>query len=108
MADISDNVVVSQMDCVNGDTMLTINKMMSTVFNIYNQRAIQIGAQWDETNHNTSNTIDRYFESFDLKVILDFHIWLDTRKICGLYFGIRIMQSYTMNLQPTRSTKLNI
>ena len=29
MADISDNVVVSQMDCVNGDTMLTINKMMS-------------------------------------------------------------------------------
>lgn len=72
MADISDNVVVSQMDCVNGDTMLTINKMMSTVFNIYNQRAIQIGAQWDETNHNTSNTIDRYFESFDLKVILDF------------------------------------
>lgn len=72
MADINDNVVVSQMDCLNGDTMLTINKMMSMVFNVYNQRAIQIGAQWDEKNHHTSNTIDRYFETFDLKVVLDF------------------------------------
>ena len=72
MADISDDVTVSRVDRVNGDIFLSIDKMVSTVFNIYNQKAIFIGSEWDDKNHDTSNTIDRYFEAFSMDVILDY------------------------------------
>jgi Glycosyltransferase family 25 (LPS biosynthesis protein) len=41
-----------------------INKMTSTVFNIYNRSSFVKMAAWDETNYHVNyNTIDRYLES---------------------------------------------
>jgi hypothetical protein len=40
-----------------------INKLISTVFNVYSERVYDTIARWDENNHDvTTNTIDRYLE----------------------------------------------
>lgn len=47
-----------------GRTFVTIDKMTSTVFNIYNQKALALLTQWDpEYSDAEKNTIDRYLES---------------------------------------------
>jgi hypothetical protein len=46
-----------------GLTFVTVDKMTSTVFNIYSRRAMEVIAHWDETNEDDqTNTIDRYLE----------------------------------------------
>jgi len=60
-------------DVVNfeGIDFMTINKMTSMVFNIYNRRAMQLIADWSPTNtHVYTNAIDRYLEHADLKVVV--------------------------------------
>ncbi len=56
----------------HGMTFVTLDRMTSTVFNIYNHRAIDILARWDPTNLDVdSNTIDRYLENQDsLRVVV--------------------------------------
>jgi hypothetical protein len=56
----------------NGLVFVTVDKMTSTVFNIYNQNFMQSLQSWDPDNENAeSNTIDRYIESVDdLKVVV--------------------------------------
>ena len=39
--------------------------MVSMVCNIYNQQVYEKLANWDETNRDTSNTIDRYIEQHE-------------------------------------------
>lgn len=47
-----------------GRTFVTIDKMTSTVFNIYAESALRMFCGWDPENLDaTSNTIDRYLES---------------------------------------------
>jgi len=42
---------------------VTMNKLVSMVFNVYNQSCYKYFASWDETNDDVStNTIDRYLE----------------------------------------------
>lgn len=43
--------------------LAVINKLMSTVFNVYSEHVYDTIARWDENNHDvTTNTIDRYLE----------------------------------------------
>jgi GR25 family glycosyltransferase involved in LPS biosynthesis len=47
-----------------GRTFVTINKMTSTVFNIYSKGAMKMFCDWDHNNHDAdTNTIDRFLES---------------------------------------------
>jgi hypothetical protein len=44
-------------------TFVTMNKLVSMVFNVYNQSCFKYFASWDETNDDVStNTIDRHLE----------------------------------------------
>jgi GR25 family glycosyltransferase involved in LPS biosynthesis len=54
-----------------GLTFVTINKMTSTVFNIYNRSAMTLITRWDPNFKNAElNTIDRYIESqANLKIV---------------------------------------
>lgn len=50
---------------VDGIQMITIDRMTSTVCNIYGRRAMKILSQWDEKDINPkSNTIDRFIENY--------------------------------------------
>lgn len=63
MADVHPSAKVVSVDQVSGRTYVTIDKMTSTVFNIYNKSALKLLSHWDPLNVDAfTNTIDRYLE----------------------------------------------
>lgn len=63
MADVHPSTEILFVEEIGGRTYVTINKMMSCVFNIYNTRALQLLSQWDPFDTDVvTNTIDRYME----------------------------------------------
>ena len=64
MADLNKDVRILETHIYQGHHFAIIDKLISTVFNVYHQRVFDTIAQWDQTNHDvTTNTIDRYLES---------------------------------------------
>lgn len=63
---------ILSVEIYQGVTFVTINRMTSTVFNIYSKKTLHILASWDpEDSDAETNTIDRYLESQDdLRVIV--------------------------------------
>ncbi|MEP6606155.1 MAG: hypothetical protein ABJA60_08550, partial [Nitrosospira sp.] len=71
MADLNKDVRILETHIYQGHHFATIDKLISMVFNVYNQRIFDTIAQWDETNHDvTTNTIDRYLESYESMKVL--------------------------------------
>ncbi len=63
MADVHPSASIISVDKFEGRTYVTIDKMTSTVFNIYNENALKILSRWDPLDANAvTNTIDRYLE----------------------------------------------
>lgn len=63
MADVHPHAKVLSVDQFEGRTYVTIDKMTSTVFNIYNRSALDLLSRWDPLNTDAvTNTIDRYLE----------------------------------------------
>ncbi|KAB2750833.1 methyltransferase type 11 [Brucella anthropi] len=72
MADVHPKAKIISVDQYEGRTYVTIDKMTSTVFNIYNESALKILSQWDPLNTDAvTNTIDRYLErQEDIRVVV--------------------------------------
>jgi hypothetical protein len=72
IADLHAGAEVSAVAEVNGELLVTINRMTSTVFNAYSRQALRLLSTWDEELRDaTSNTIDRYLErKDDLRVVV--------------------------------------
>ena len=71
IADVHADTAVISAECFEGIQFVTINKMTSMVYNIYNTTALDILRSWDEDNDDVvSNTIDRYLEDKNLKVVV--------------------------------------
>jgi hypothetical protein len=49
---------------------ISLNKMTSTVLNVYNSTIFDILISWNEKNANISNTVDRFLEGIsDLNIV---------------------------------------
>lgn len=72
MADVHSKAKVLAVEEVAGRTFVTLDKMTSTVFNIYNRSALELLSLWDPLDTNAvTNTIDRYLERQEgLRVIV--------------------------------------
>jgi len=72
MADINPAAQVHSVETVGGRLYVTLDKMTSMVFNIYNEHALQLLSEWNPSDGDaTINTIDRYLEKQDnLKVVV--------------------------------------
>ena len=72
VADIHAETQVLKTEMFKGICFVTINKVTSMVFNIYNERALHLLSSWDTTNFDVyQNTIDRFLErQEDLRVIV--------------------------------------
>lgn len=72
IAALNPHAKILSVDTYEGVTFVTINRMTSTVFNIYGKKAFQIFASWNPENTDAkTNTIDRYLEGHDdLRVIV--------------------------------------
>jgi hypothetical protein len=63
MANLDKDVRILETHIHQGHHFAIIDKLISTVFNVYHQRVFDTIVQWDETNHDViTNTIDRYLE----------------------------------------------
>lgn len=71
IASLHEEATVSHVEHFEGIDFVTLNKMTSMVFNIYNRWALQLIANWSPINLDVeTNAIDRYLESANLKVIV--------------------------------------
>nr|WP_278388487.1 methyltransferase type 11 [Brucella intermedia] len=72
IAEIGPEAKVLSVETVGARTYVTIDKMMSMVFNIYNISALKMLSAWDSLNEDVvTNTIDRYLEKQDnLRVVV--------------------------------------
>lgn len=69
MADIGN---VKLLNCVDedGETYVYLDRMISTVFNLYHKSIFKSFADWDNTNQDVqSNTIDRYLQAKPRRVL---------------------------------------
>ncbi|WP_143053019.1 glycosyltransferase [Nitrosovibrio tenuis] len=71
MSDLRRDVRILETHTYQGNQFALIDKVISTVFNVYHQRVFDIIANWDQDNHDvTTNTIDRYLEKIDFIRVL--------------------------------------
>nr|WP_312826904.1 methyltransferase type 11 [Brucella anthropi] len=72
MADVHPDVRVLSVETVGDRTFVTIDKLTSMVFNLYNRSALELLSAWNPLNGDTAtNTIDRYLErQEDLRVVV--------------------------------------
>ncbi|MDR6432297.1 methyltransferase type 11 [Brucella pseudogrignonensis] len=72
MADVDPRTKILSVEKVGGRTYVTIDKMMSCVFNIYNKHSLEILSKWNPLDTDSiNNTIDRYMERQDnLKIVV--------------------------------------
>lgn len=66
------DVRILKQEVYKGLTFVTIDRMTSMVFNIYNQSILPQLLSWDASNHDAhTNTIDKYIEGLvDLRVVV--------------------------------------
>lgn len=63
MSDISDDIEIKEIITFHNQELLLVNKMISMVFNLYNNSIYDTIISWDENNRNVNiNTIDRFLE----------------------------------------------
>lgn len=72
MAEVHPDTKILSVDVHNGITYATVDRMVSTVYNIYNRSALDLLSKWDPTNHDVvKNPIDRYLQNSDsLRVVV--------------------------------------
>ena len=72
ISDLHENVNILSVEEFEGMTFAVVDKMTSTVFNIYNLESLEILASWNAENLDPSiNTIDRFIEQQkDLRIIV--------------------------------------
>lgn len=71
IAHLHEDAEISRVETFKGIDFITINKMTSMIYNIYAHKAIKLIADWNPENENSdSNTIDRYLENSDLRIVV--------------------------------------
>ena len=71
IADVNPATVVSRVDDYEGLRFVTLDKMTSTVLNIYNRQFLEKLETWDSDNREAeTNTIDRFIENLGNTVIV--------------------------------------
>jgi len=69
IADLPTDTTLSKIYKYKGMTFIEINKMHSTVFNIYNSSVYDTFLKWDINTQSRFNQIDQYLKNSDLKII---------------------------------------
>ncbi len=82
IAALNSDVDIVSVDVFKGITFVTINKMTSMVFNIYNEIVLHLLASWDPEDLDAEfNTIDRFLErQSDLRVVVTLPFFVGHRE----------------------------
>jgi len=69
---LPEDITVSNVYYYKNKTFIEINKMTSTVFNIYNNTCFNEILKWDVHSKDISGTIDEYIKTCNFKIIVPF------------------------------------
>jgi hypothetical protein len=95
IANVHSETKILSAEYFQGMRFITINRMTSTVCNIYNERALQILSEWDLNDHDEqTNTIDRFIERrIDLRVAIALPFFVGHREdVYSTLWGVRNTQ----------------
>ena len=71
IADVSDDTQILDVLKVEGKTYVVIDRMVSTVCNLYGKKVLELLSRWDLNNKDVhSNTIDRYLQQYSLQILV--------------------------------------
>ena len=71
ISDAHPNTMILDIKVVDGMLFVVVDKLTSTVFNIYREKALKCMSEWDFYDEDVmKNTIDRVLESHSLKTIV--------------------------------------
>lgn len=70
MGDLHPDAKIDKIIDIDGVRCVSLNKMVSLVCNIYNKKALERIALWNENNQHVSNTIDRFLEQQNDLIII--------------------------------------
>lgn len=71
VADLHEDTQVKDVQTYRGVDFVTVNRMTSTVFNVYGRQCMEAMARWNPRIENPQyNTIDRFLENSGLKILL--------------------------------------
>jgi hypothetical protein len=77
MADLHEDARILDAYIQDGMQFAVTDKLISMVFNVYNERIFDLIAAWDEKNHDVeNNTIDRYLENRGSMKVITTHPFL--------------------------------
>jgi len=81
IADLHPDTIILSSKYYKGIQFVTINKMVSMVYNIYNLKLLQLISEWNPLDGNVMrNTIDRYIErQGGLKVVVTIPFFVEHR-----------------------------
>ncbi len=105
IADLHENTIINNVYKYKDITFIEINKMTSMVFNIYNNSCFDTIINWDVNNLNKeTNTIDRYIEVANLKIITTYPYCFDCLNVDSTLWGSNFYDLYNNMFE----TSLNI
>lgn len=84
---------------VESHECVLLNRMVGMVCNVYSRKALELIAQWDETDRNIeTNTIDRYLEAFDdLRIVTTLPFLVgQSERVSSSMWGIKNIQMKQM------------
>ncbi len=108
IASLHSDAKILSVEVFKGITFVTINKMTSTVFNIYTEKALRILASWDPEDLDAeSNTIDRFLEAqTDLRVVVALPFFVGHREeVHSTLWGFQNTQYIDMIANSEQSLK---
>ncbi len=95
IADLPEDTIISNVYKYKDIIFIEINKMTSTVFNIYNYSCYDTIINWDFNNKNKyTNTIDRYIGVKNLKIITTYPYYFDCLNVNSTIWDANLYESY--------------
>jgi len=109
IADFDKNTKISKIEEVDGIMYIHINKFTSTVFNIYSRNICDTIIKWDHNNMDIiNNTIDRYLQNIDLKIITTYPYYFDCINVQSTLWNVTFYDKMFFNSLKLLKQKIDL
>jgi hypothetical protein len=115
MTEVPDNSIIKNVYRYKKVIFVELNKMISTVFNIYNKSSFDTIINWNEDDLDVDdNTIDQYLKRMDLKIITTYPFEFRCTNTDSTLYGSNLFDQYermfqnSLNILENKIKNMNI
>ncbi len=99
VASLPNDTIINNVYKYKNITFIEINKMHSTVFNIYNNSCYDTIINWDFNDKSRTNQIDQYLKNKNLKIIITYPFYFDCLNVDSIIWGKNLYDHYNNMFQ---------